>query len=109
MDAPCLVIILLFSILFLYCLVVCAVRCESNGSHRENSENRKANGLEIKIECVGFSLRRVIRWGLAARDFIEIITVSSTLDHISLLNHQIDVFMKTGSAYVRFLLRILLR
>lgn len=89
--------------------MVCAVRCESNSSHRENNENRKANRLEIKINGVGFILRRAVRWRLAARDFIEIIAVSSALDQIPLINHQFNVIVKCGAANTRVLLCVLLR
>lgn len=108
MDAPCLVIILLFSILFLYCLVVCAVRCESNSNHRENCENRNVDGLEIKINGVVFVLRRVIRWRITARDFIKIIAVSLAPDQITLFNHQIDVRVEGCSADARAFLCVLL-
>lgn len=67
-----------------------------------------AEGLEIKIMVGGFVLRFGFRWRFPARDFIEIITVSFTLDQIPLLNHQIYVCVEGRSADARAFLCVLL-
>lgn len=99
---------LLFVILFLYCLAVCVVLNANIGVHGVDGYFHTAEGLEIKIMVGGFVLRFGFRWRFPARDFIEIITVSFTLDQIPLLNHQIYVCVEGRSADARAFLCVLL-
>lgn len=99
---------LLFIILFLYCLAVCAVHNENNGVHNVDGNFLTADGLELKIIVSGFVLRFGFLWRFPAWNFIKIITVSLALDQITLFNHQIDVCVEGCSADARAFLCVLL-
>lgn len=71
---------LLFVILFLYCLAVCAVLSANNGFHDVNGNFCMAEESKLKIAVGRFVLRFGFCGRFPARDFIEIITLSLALD-----------------------------